>query len=147
MLCWIFHCDEELSHSKYNHTSHDERYRYIKEGVYTEIHSRKCNEQDNRSQSYGFPFFGLIRRNSAKCRGNILCMPRGEWIARRFYLWVSYGLKALVNYPRTGNSEGELRRLIDKSSEKSRDKYKISLALVNAPEEYYWNNKEKSFLS
>ena len=119
----------------------------VKRCVNTEIHSGKSYKCDDSNAHSSLPLLRLVCRNGTECAGNILGVTRGEGIACGLCPRRLDNVELGIKNPRTGDSEEELGNLIHNGADKTCDKNKIALTLINTPEEYDCKGEEKGLLT
>ena len=134
---------EQKNESKSDH----ERHGYVKERMHSEEHTGKRHEGYHGNAERRPAARGLERRYRTKGAGNILSMSRGERISGRLRNGVLHGLEVRVYKPRAGDTEKYLCRLIYYRAEKTGYQNKVSLSLVDTPEEYDRHHEEYGLLS
>jgi hypothetical protein len=102
--------------------------------MYTEVHSRKSNENNNGYKQNARPIFLCASGKTAKRASRILRVAAGEGIARCGRLCRFNRVKIRVKHPRSGNTENELKRLIDYNTAESYAEKVVAAMLAEAPE-------------
>ena len=126
---------------------HHNGYGHVQRGVYTQVHTGEGDEQSHGGTDDPHPFFLAAHGESGVATHGGLGVAAGEGVPRGGFSGRFHDGEVGIQHPRTGDTAGDLQKLIDVDTEKACQQNEVALLFVHAPEHEHARHDEEQLVA